>query len=276
MSASKCRFHDVIEVLRCIISPEEGNSTFGDRLLQELQQAPGFRNVEEDGKTDAAPLSNSAPLSLDSCFIDDSASLTSSHSNSDSSSMHDTSIESAPQSPIDDAKAKLLFTEGMMIPRLAALSDERIIVFSMKGQAAGNITQFFSIVRDEHYCYFGWFSDLTSISGIGYSFNSDGSYYRGNFKNGEKNGYGEFFYDNGSHYNGYWECNNKQGSGRFYFNDDLFYMGRWDNNKMIDCELQYSSQIADTTQVYRYITTRNDYIFFKQSQLSSEMDSLEA
>ena len=182
-------------------------------------------------------------------------------------------------------RERLFLARGARLPRLDTLREERVVVFSKrtdpksgqvqlftkKTDSKNGQMQLFSIVRDDHFCYFGWFVDINAITGIGYLFNGDGSYYRGEFFAGEKNGYGELYYDNGSHYDGYWKQNSKQGNGRFYFNKDLYYIGKWENNKMIECELQYSSRISDPTHVYHFMTSNNDYIFFKQSQLSTHL-----
>lgn len=132
-----------------------------------------------------------------------------------------------------------------------------------------DVVLYFAIVCDERYTYLGWFYSLPVVSGYGYSFHSDGSYYKGSFINGKKSNYGEFFYDNGSHYEGYWLENLKHGKGQFFFNPDLFYSGLWKENKMISCELQYTESLRDDiNHVYSFITSHNDYIFFKQAQIS--------
>lgn len=128
---------------------------------------------------------------------------------------------------------------------------------------------YFAVIPVERSTYFGWFQSLAPVTGFGYSFNNDGSYYCGEFLKDEKNGFGEFYYDNGSHYDGYWKHNFKEGNGRFFFNNDLFYKGKWTENKMIDCELKYTQSIcSDIQYVYSFITSHNDYIFFKQAQIS--------
>ena len=87
--------------------------------------------------------------------------------------------------------------------------------------------------------------------------------------NGKKNFYGEFHYDNGSHYEGYWLDNLKNGKGQFFFNSNLYYSGLWKENRMISCELQYADRLRNDIQhVYSFITSHNDYIFFKQAQIS--------
>ena len=203
---------------------------------------------------------------MDSSLISDSNSFSSAQSHSDDQNQD---IDSAPSSPIDPAQARFLFTRGTLFSRYGALRDERVVIFSKRTDPSSGQMQLFSIVRDDHYCYFGWFVDIKAITGIGYLFNGDGSYYRGEFVGGEKNGYGEFYYENGSHYNGFWRRNIKQGNGRFYFNKELYYIGKWDNNKMIECELQFLLQISDSAHVYQYMSSNNDHIFFKQSQFST-------
>lgn len=127
----------------------------------------------------------------------------------------------------------------------------------------------FAIIRSKKSTYIGWFYSISPVSGKGYSFNSDGSYFRGELLNDKKNGFGEFYYDNGSHFNGFWKDNTKQGKGCFYFNKDLYYSGEWKNNKMIDCELKYTASVCNDIQsVCSFISTRNDFIFFKQAQIS--------
>ena len=134
--------------------------------------------------------------------------------------------------------------------------------------SAPDVTFHFAIACDERCSFFGWFYSLNPISGYGYCFNKEGTYYAGELKNGKKSGYGVFFYGNGSHYNGYWECNQKHGDGRFYFNDDLYYSGRWNSNKMVECKLEYNTSVyPDINGIFSYISTHNDFIFFKQYQL---------
>ena len=131
------------------------------------------------------------------------------------------------------------------------------------------VVLYFAIVCDERYTYLGWFYSLPAISGYGYSFHSDGSYYKGSFDEGKKTNYGEFYYDNGSHYEGFWLDNLKHGTGRFFFNPNLYYSGLWKENKMISCELQHTDSLRNDIQhVYSFITSHNDYIFFKQAQIS--------
>ena len=145
------------------------------------------------------------------------------------------------------------------------------IVYTQKVETihGKSVVLYFAVVCDERYTYLGWFYSLTSLSGYGYSFNSDGSYYKGSFVNGKKNFYGEFHYDNGSHYEGYWLDNLKNGKGQFFFNSNLYYSGLWKENRMISCELQYADRLRNDIQhVYSFITSHNDYIFFKQAQIS--------
>lgn len=137
-----------------------------------------------------------------------------------------------------------------------------------KNDSMSNVTFHFAVACEERSTFFGWFYSLMPISGYGYSFNTDGSYYVGELKDGKKSGFGVFYYDNGSHYDGYWEENQKQGDGKFYFNDDLYYRARWSGNKMVDCKLEYNASVyTDVNGVFGYISTHNDYIFFKQAQL---------
>ena len=127
----------------------------------------------------------------------------------------------------------------------------------------------FAVVSNRRSTYIGWFYAMTHISGLGYSFNSDGSFYIGEFLNGKKNGFGQFYYDNGSHYDGYWRNDHKQGEGRFFFNKGLYYSGKWNENKMVDCKLEFtSSGNDDINGIYSCIGTHNDYIFFRQAQIS--------
>ena len=72
---------------------------------------------------------------------------------------------------------------------------------------------YFSIIRETKFTYLGWFCSITPISGIGIIFGMDGSFYKGELKNGKKNHFGSFYYDNGSHYDGNWRDNLKEGIG---------------------------------------------------------------
>lgn len=277
-----CRFHDIIEVLRPGISLEEDDSSFGNAFYNELCQLPGVSLPHQliEPIIDLSMLESPSNTDLDSSLIGDSNSFSSAQSHSDDPNQDN---DADPYLFTNAMRERLFLARGARLPRLDTLREERVVVFSKrtdpksgqvqlftkKTDSKNGQMQLFSIVRDDHFCYFGWFVDINAITGIGYLFNGDGSYYRGEFFAGEKNGYGELYYDNGSHYDGYWKQNSKQGNGRFYFNKDLYYIGKWENNKMIECELQYSSRISDPTHVYHFMTSNNDYIFFKQSQLST-------
>lgn len=263
-----CQFHDLIEVLRPVVSLDEDDFSFGRDLYNELCQLPGVSLLPQDIEPiiDLSMLESPSNTDLDSPLIDSSNSCSSSQSQSDDQSQD---IDADSYFSTNLVGERHLLPREMFLPHLNALREERVVVFSKRTGLKNGQMQLFSIVRDDHFCYFGWFADINSITGIGYLFSGDGSYYRGEFSAGEKNGYGELYYDNGSHYDGYWKQNSKQGNGRFYFNKDLHYIGKWENNKMIECELQYSSRISNPTHVYHFMTSNNDYIFFKQSQLST-------
>lgn len=160
-------------------------------------------------------------------------------------------------------------TETIVPSLLKQLTDSTCLIqFSELKEETGMTFQF-AVVSNKRYTYIGWFYAISPISGLGYSFNSDGSFYVGEFNEGKKSGFGQFYYDNGSHYDGYWKNDQKQGEGRFFFNKDLYYSGKWNENKMVECKLEYiSSGSNDINGIYSCIGTHNDYIFFKQAQLS--------
>ena len=228
-----CRFHDIIEVLRPGVSLEEDDSSFGKAFYNELCQLPGVSLPHQliEPIIDLSMLESPSNTDLDSSLIGDSNSFSSAQSHSDDPNQDN---DADPYLFTNAMRERLFLARGARLPRLDTLREERVVVFSKrtdpksgqvqlftkKTDSKNGQMQLFSIVRDDHFCYFGWFVDINAITGIGYLFNGDGSYYRGEFFAGEKNGYGELYYDNGSHYDGYWKQNSKQGNGRFYFNKD--------------------------------------------------------
>lgn len=62
-----------------------------------------------------------------------------------------------------------------------------------------------------------------------YHFKEDsGATYKGNFKDGKREGFGICIYNDGSIYEGYWHKNNRDGQGRYVNIDGDVYEGYWD------------------------------------------------
>jgi hypothetical protein len=59
--------------------------------------------------------------------------------------------------------------------------------------------------------------------------------YKGNFKQGMRDGYGVFFYSTGARYAGQWVANVKQGEGTFTFEDGSVYEGLFQNDRCVRC-----------------------------------------
>ena len=158
---------------------------------------------------------------------------------------------------------------GVSSPSQSKQSDSSCLVYFTKVKEDSGIIFQFVVLSNKRSTYVGWFYSLSPISGVGYCFHSDGSFYIGEFYNGKKNGFGQFYYDNGSHYDGFWQNDHKQGEGSFFFNKGLYYSGKWNENTMVDCKLEFSSsQDDDRNGIYSCIGTHNDYIFFKQAQIN--------
>ena len=63
--------------------------------------------------------------------------------------------------------------------------------------------------------YTGYVNKLGKPYGYGSIFVEDGSVYKGEVKNGNKNGYGKMTYSNGQYYEGFWVNNSETGEGVF-------------------------------------------------------------
>lgn len=61
--------------------------------------------------------------------------------------------------------------------------------------------------------------------------------YKGNFKQGMRDGYGVFFYSTGARYAGQWAANVKEGEGTFTFEDGSVYEGLFHNDRCARCSL---------------------------------------
>lgn len=277
------KFRDVIEILRPVITPADSSQDIGGRILNQASISAIHPN----------PLSQPAEIYPEAPFDDllDDSLFQLSHSQAKDFDLctmcsdDDDELVGVDKLKLskDLSKQKHEFEKDVLLrDRLQRLTipDVDFIPFScIDEEVQGDNTSLpiryiFAIIPSKKSTYLGWFYSISPVSGNGYSFNSDGSYFHGDLLNDKKNGFGEFFYDNGSHFDGYWKDNTKQGKGRFYFNKDLYYSGEWENNKMINCELQYTATICnDIRSVYDYIKSRNDFIFFKQAQISKLIES---
>lgn len=272
-------FRDIIEILRPVIIPADSSQDIGGRLFEQasvtsIRSYPISRTLKDirydsdylysEGEYGEAPedFHFHYPMGMvDLGSVD--------------SDIEGEFVGFDPKHLLDYPKLTDLDRPRECLYTKESIKDGNFIPFSyldeeVQGDESSTPTHYvFAIILSERSTYLGWFYSISPVSGHGYSFNNDGSYYRGDILNDEKNGFGEFYYDNGSHYDGYWRHNTKQGNGRFFFNKDLYYSGQWVENKMIDCELQYTSSICNDIQhVYSFISSRHDYIFFKQSQIS--------
>lgn len=268
------KFRNVIEILHPVITPADSSKDIGGRLFNQGSVSTTQPNtISQPSDVYSDPFFD--------CMLDDNNVSPYSHSND----FYSSSFNSSDNDSIDITKLSKAFTKSdyeyekdiLLRNRLQShiIPDVDFIPFSYIDVEVqdDNTTQpthyVFAIILSKKSTYIGWFYSISPVSGKGYSFNSDGSYFHGELLNDKKNGFGEFYYDNGSHFDGFWKDNTKQGKGRFYFNKDLYYSGEWKNNKMIDCELKYSASVCnDIESVFSFITTRNDFIFFKQAQIS--------
>ena len=56
----------------------------------------------------------------------------------------------------------------------------------------------------------------------------DGSYYKGEFKNGKMHGFGQYNWKNTGHwYEGQYRENSREGKGKYYYNNSRFKEGKW-------------------------------------------------
>ena len=283
-------FSAIIDRLRPMIVSSDTSQDLGDRIYKQAITLLGQQTLSDSlyAHDEESPPETLSPDESVSEVIND-VTEEEPFASARSSFSSDTDVGVLPvettKLPVESAKlpAQAPMRDVNFSSVLHPLMSDRVcyIEFSkLKEESStthGSVVFHFAVVREERFTYIGWFSSLSPISGYGFSFNSDGSYYMGEFRKGKKNGFGQFFYDNGSHYDGYWENNQKQGNGRFYFNDDLFYSGRWNENRMIDCKLEYSPGLCkDVSCICNFLSTHNDYIFFKQAQLSRRGGRLRA
>ena len=63
---------------------------------------------------------------------------------------------------------------------------------------------------------------------------SSGNYYKGNYRNDERDGYGEMYWMDGSSYKGQWHNNIQHGFGTMIFNDGTFIKGYFKNNVFLN------------------------------------------
>lgn len=86
-----------------------------------------------------------------------------------------------------------------------------------------------NVKTNTYYC--GGFDNNEQYTGEG-TLETRNSIYRGNFKNGKKNGYGKL-YDKvaGTTYEGNWLNDVKSGEGKLSNNNNYFYNGSWSNDK---------------------------------------------
>lgn len=268
-------FSSIIDRLRPMIVSSDTSQDLGDRIYKQAISLLGQQTLSDSlysHDTESPPEALSPEESVSEMINDVTEEEPFASARSSFSSDADVGV--LPEEPAKVPAQPPATREVGFPPVLHPLMTDRVcyIEFSKRKEESSathsSVVFHFAVVREERFTYIGWFSSLSPISGYGFSFNSDGSYYMGEFRKGKKNGFGQFFYDNGSHYDGYWENNQKQGSGRFYFNDNLFYSGRWNENRMIDCKLEYSPGLcSDISCICNFLSTHNDYIFFKQAQL---------
>jgi hypothetical protein len=83
----------------------------------------------------------------------------------------------------------------------------------------------------EKIVYEGDFDDELFITGNGTITNKEGVY-KGEIKNGLKEGIGIMNYNNGEEYDGEWKLNKRNGIGKFKSSKELLY-GEWKDNKFI-------------------------------------------
>ena len=69
------------------------------------------------------------------------------------------------------------------------------------------------------------------INGEGVYAYSDGSFYRGNYKDGKEYGEGSYYATNGHSYVGGWKDGNKHGQGTYDWPSGDLYKGGWKDNK---------------------------------------------
>lgn len=275
-------FSAIIDRLRPMIVSSDTSQDLGDRIYKQAISLLGQQTLSDSlysHDTESPPETLSPEESVSEMINDVTEEEPFASARSSFSSDADVGV--LPEEPAKVPAQMPATREVGFPPVLHPLMTDRVcyIEFSKRKEESSathsSVVFHFAVVREERFTYIGWFSSLSPISGYGFSFNSDGSYYMGEFRKGKKNGFGQFFYDNGSHYDGYWENNQKQGSGRFYFNDNLFYSGRWNENRMIDCKLEYSPGLcSDISCICNFLSTHNDYIFFKQAQLGRDSTRL--
>lgn len=180
-------------------------------------------------------------------------------------------IDSSALSAVDQAKVRLFFTKGMIDPCSATPPDQHVMTFARRSEPQSGRTLSFSIIRGSDFSCLGWFGDPRAITGIGYCFYKDGSYYCGELSRGEKDGYGEFFDSSGDYRNGFWRRNSQQESSPCGFENDLNPSEKWENRTMLQNEMRRSSQIRDKYLAHQLTKNSANFICFKKKSLGISM-----
>ena len=76
-----------------------------------------------------------------------------------------------------------------------------------------------------------WTRDLTKRSGTGRQVWADGSYYEGQWLEGQACGVGRLIHVDGDVYEGEWGDDKANGTGKYYHYDGAVYEGDWKDDK---------------------------------------------
>ena len=79
---------------------------------------------------------------------------------------------------------------------------------------------------DSSYRYFGPINNKAKFEGYGEVYYNNGVY-KGELKNGFRNGIGSYLWNNGTIYEGGWKNGNKSGYGEVYYSNGNSYCGEW-------------------------------------------------
>lgn len=99
-------------------------------------------------------------------------------------------------------------------------------------------------------------------NGLGSFVYSDGDYYVGQWRNGQRHGYGRYYYDNGDVYEGNWINGTRSGSGMYVYTNLDFYVGEWsgDNRNGRGIYIYTNGDVDRGVFRENELTTRQQYL----------------
>lgn len=98
---------------------------------------------------------------------------------------------------------------------------------------------------NKHYYIGYWFNDMKH--GIGFDYNEkDLLYFKGIYKNNQRNGFGNLYWENGDSFHGFFESDKKEGFGITKWNNNTKWEGPLSKGKLNGIGLFYPSHLSST------------------------------